>query len=186
MYLQDKSWFVEGSQNSDGEKMGGAEYVPYEQSILLGNVHFLLAEWKVASGANVSLQLLNFDFCISTSLHTARLHGFTMALQNMIVLDPGAQLGTFVYVFVLREFSLVARYARGKPHPRLEAFGADAGFSTTHGQTRDLPSVSVQISHLLVSTCIHPWKPGKTRVGAVARTPDIRVRRPVWLNHQAR
>ena len=40
---------------------------------------------------------------------------------------------TIFFVFVQRNSSLVARYARGKPHPRLKAFGTSAGFSTTHG-----------------------------------------------------
>ena len=35
--------------------------------------------------------------------------------------------------FVWRNSSLLARYARGKPHPRPKAFGTSAGFSITHG-----------------------------------------------------
>ena len=38
----------------------------------------------------------------------------------------------YVYVCIAR-LQLAARYARGKPHPRLKAFGTSAGFSTTRG-----------------------------------------------------
>ena len=36
-------------------------------------------------------------------------------------------------MYVYRDSSLTARYARGKPHPCLKAFGTSAGFSNTQG-----------------------------------------------------
>ena len=65
----------------------------------------------------------------------------------------------------------LTRYALGKPHPLLKAIGTSAGFSTPHGWTRDLPSISVHTPHSLVPglmlgsryTCMHDSPETSTR-----------------------
>ena len=54
-------------------------------------------------------------------------------------------------------------YARGKPHPPLKASGTSAGFSTSRGETQDLPFILVHTPHSLVSPHLNPGKPWKTR-----------------------